>query len=138
MNNPETWEDELGIVREVPTGSSKGWSKTAWWRRIRRHVIRRDGGECKTCGAVEANIIDHILPRRDGGSHHPDNLRLLCARCHGEMTGGRSRAKRVDREEMESLLTEARELIGSIADDPDNSLAFFKWVTRYDSLRGEA
>lgn len=29
---------------------------------------------------------DHIKPRHDGGSDHPDNLRTLCIRCHKRVT----------------------------------------------------
>ena len=47
----------------------------AWARRM-------PGG--RSCGSPwEA---DHILPRHDGGSDHPDNLRTLCIPCHQRVT----------------------------------------------------
>lgn len=30
--------------------------------------------------------VDHIVAVKDGGTDHPDNLRLLCGRCHLEVT----------------------------------------------------
>nr|DAX21639.1 MAG TPA: HNH endonuclease [Caudoviricetes sp.] len=48
------------------------------WDRIRRTVLRRDGGLCVFCGNP-ANQVDHIIP---DGPHVPDNLRALCHHCH--------------------------------------------------------
>ena len=31
---------------------------------------------------LDGLIVDHIIPWRDGGTHHPDNLQLLCSKCH--------------------------------------------------------
>ena len=30
--------------------------------------------------------VDHIKPVAEGGDDHPDNLRLLCRRCHKQVT----------------------------------------------------
>lgn len=48
------------------------------WDKIRRTVLRRDGGLCVFCGSP-ANQVDHIFP---DGPHSPDNLRALCQHCH--------------------------------------------------------
>lgn len=49
------------------------------WRDLYRAVLgastSRDPWEC-----------DHIEAKADGGPDHPDNLRLLCIRCHKERT----------------------------------------------------
>lgn len=59
------------------------------WQLLRAEVWARDGGCCQGPYCVgkppiplEAAHIDHILPRTKGGSHYPDNLRVLCRRCH--------------------------------------------------------
>lgn len=62
---------------------------------IREYVLRRDKHRCVNCGIVRPSqngrvykgrpiylTIDHIKPRRDSGNNHPNNLRVLCCRCH--------------------------------------------------------
>ena len=66
-------------------------------QKIRRYIWKRDHGECsyvcpKTknkCGSNHLLQIDHIQPFALGGSHHPDNLRLLCAR-HNQLRSQRT------------------------------------------------
>ncbi len=55
--------------------------------RLRKILVGRDGEECMRCRHSfmrSALTIDHIIPRRDGGSDDPDNLQLLCEKCHRE------------------------------------------------------
>ena len=49
-----------------------------------RFVWRRDGGRCQTpgCRSARGLEIHHIVPRAEGGSHDPSNLRLQCSACH--------------------------------------------------------
>ena len=57
-------------------------------QKIKQYIWKRNQGECsyvclKTknkCRSKHLLQIDHIQPFALGGSHHPDNLRLLCAR----------------------------------------------------------
>lgn len=85
---PPTWVDENGIVRTVNAGQKMGAA-------IRAFVLRRDNYTCQECSAqpgVSGVIapdgkllvldIDHILSVRNGGTHHPLNLRVLCNRCN--------------------------------------------------------
>lgn len=92
------------------------WEYTCWY------VKDRDDLTCQDCGFSEDVVrqavedaghqwyqllkicgwysirtlmeVHHIVPRSDGGSNHPDNLVLLCARCHKARTR-RWRAERV-------------------------------------------
>jgi 5-methylcytosine-specific restriction endonuclease McrA len=57
---------------------------TRAWRTVRARVLARDRGRCVVCGAP-AEDVDHILPREDGGSDDPRNLRSLCAAHHADM-----------------------------------------------------
>lgn len=52
-------------------------------RTTRHRVLLRDAG-CRACGASDVMTIHHIIPKRLGGTNHPDNLITLCDICHGE------------------------------------------------------
>ena len=55
-------------------------------RRYRVHkqrVFDRDGRICRYCGSDEEPLhIDHIIPRKAGGTHDLDNLQVLCKACN--------------------------------------------------------
>ena len=57
---------------------------SARWRRLRRHILARDGWECQTCGKLLGLAqVDHITPVVKGGAvHDPANLQALCVDCH--------------------------------------------------------
>jgi 5-methylcytosine-specific restriction endonuclease McrA len=49
----------------------------------RERVFNRDGRFCQLCGTDEGEMhIDHIIPRKVGGDHSLDNLRVLCKSCN--------------------------------------------------------
>lgn len=85
----------------TPRGSTRRW------RRIRLLVLDRDGWRCRLpvkggtdanggaeCGAY-ATHVDHVLPRAQGGSDEPGNLRAACSSCNLRAGSGRQGA--VDR-----------------------------------------
>lgn len=53
---------------------------------VRKLVRERDGFKCRRCGAVERKgykfQLHHIKYRCHGGSNQPDNLMLVCPKCH--------------------------------------------------------
>jgi 5-methylcytosine-specific restriction endonuclease McrA len=54
-------------------------------RRYRAHkerVFARDGRTCRYCGNDENLQIDHIISRKNGGTHDLDNLQVLCRDCN--------------------------------------------------------
>jgi len=71
-------------------------------REARRFVKARDGGKCKCCGRSGAEV-HHLKYRSQGGDHDPNNLALLCKRCHEDIHahlievrfGGRNLARTV-------------------------------------------
>ena len=70
------------------TGSSRGYG---WaWGRLRDKILERDGYVCqdrRACnGLTRATDVDHILPKAQGGTDSPDNLRAICPACHKEKT----------------------------------------------------
>ena len=56
--------------------------------RTRHHVRQRAGHRCEYCQLTEAQSpvvklqIEHILPRKHGGSDDPANLALACIDCN--------------------------------------------------------
>lgn len=56
------------------------------WQGLSHVIALRDGGRCRRCGAEgRRSEVDHIIPVRAGGTDHPDNLRLVCKPCHGDI-----------------------------------------------------
>ena len=82
------WTDHKGRTWKVPQiiGRLKP-GKCAGHAALREFVIDRDGGKCKRWGSTEDLIADHILSRRNGGSHHPNNLQCLCHSCNARKAG---------------------------------------------------
>lgn len=84
----EQWTDHLGVTRPAPQilGRLKH-GKCPGHAALRAFVIHRDGGKCRVCGATESLVADHIVSRRNGGSHHPSNLQCLCQICNARKAG---------------------------------------------------
>lgn len=84
--SPAFWTDDKGKKWSVPQikGRLKP-GKIPCHNALREFVINRDGRKCKECGRGEDSVVlvaDHIISRRNGGSHHPDNLQCLCDSCN--------------------------------------------------------
>lgn len=62
------------------------------YKRNRPLAWKRAGGRCeqvtdgRRCGSRDRCQVDHIVGRMAGGTHHLDNLRVLCARHHQQKT----------------------------------------------------
>lgn len=76
------------------TSALRAAGSTRRWRRLRALVLDRDGNRCQVpvnggdpnnggavCGAF-ATHVDHVLPRKLGGSDNPGNLRAACSSCN--------------------------------------------------------
>lgn len=90
---PRFWTDATGKQRPTPTIVGRLKSKIPLHRDLRDFVLARDGHVCQLCGVTGPAfkdfkvgdvqlVADHIVSRRNGGSHHPDNLRTLCESCN--------------------------------------------------------
>jgi 5-methylcytosine-specific restriction endonuclease McrA len=56
----------------------------------KREIFRRDSYTCQYCGVHGGNLtLDHIIPRRLGGTHTWENLVTACAYCNHKK-GGRT------------------------------------------------
>ena len=68
--------------------------QSAEWGAVRVRVLRRDRYTCSLCGQRALGkrvnglspVVDHIVPRAQGGSDAPHNLRVLCLPCHNKKT----------------------------------------------------
>lgn len=68
------------IVSEARKASHRELG-TQKWKRQRIRVLQRDAYTCQYCGQ-EATQVDHVISRKDGGSHDIDNLVACCAPCN--------------------------------------------------------
>ena len=97
----DTWTDDRGIVRRVPSTKQRmDYVKFGTHAAVRAFVFRRDRFTCQHCGRRNSRLknydgrsapksddytllcIDHRLCIRHGGTNHPDNLQVLCDPCN--------------------------------------------------------
>jgi 5-methylcytosine-specific restriction endonuclease McrA len=61
-------------------------------RLTKREILRRDSYTCQYCGKHSARLtVDHVMPRRLGGTQWWDNLVAACSSCN-HRKGGRTLA----------------------------------------------
>lgn len=75
------WVDQQGTRRRVPQIRGRLKFRIPSHRALRDFVFARDEYRCKTCDPLKL-VPDHIISRRNGGAHHPDNLQTLCDSCN--------------------------------------------------------
>lgn len=60
------------------------------WDKQRKRILERDCGLCQPCKRrgwlTQATMVDHIVPKAEGGSDDDTNLQSICGDCHGEKT----------------------------------------------------
>ena len=72
------WNLLLSLTRDIPDNLNKKQSPEPIPDEIREIIKKRDK-LCRLCGNKNNLVIHHIIPN---GSATPDNLILLCRRCH--------------------------------------------------------
>lgn len=86
----EFWTDHRGRQWREPQIRGRLKMRIPSHRALRDYVIHRDGA-CVQCGKSAADgallVADHIVSRRNGGRHHPDNLQCLCDGCNARKAG---------------------------------------------------
>jgi hypothetical protein len=102
----EVWTDAWGHSWRVSTTTGRLNFNYPAHAALRVHVHHRDGYRCQRCGVPAAAVpssysgrdplqtavihrgwplllvLDHVIARAAGGSHHVDNLQTLCELCN--------------------------------------------------------
>jgi 5-methylcytosine-specific restriction endonuclease McrA len=101
------WTDMNGNVWPAPRIKGPlNFSKFSLHAKLRAFVFSRDHFTCQKCGTTASSVpdvydgrktlqcdpgmclvMDHILSRRNGGSHHPENLQTYCDSCNARKSG---------------------------------------------------
>lgn len=66
------------------------------WKKLTSAVTRRDGRSCRSCGALRALDLHHILMRSLGGKDELTNLCWVCRDCHKAIHGHALKARWTD------------------------------------------
>ncbi len=90
---------KIGTFADPHRGSRQSRGYGADWDKRRLRVLRRDKGLCQECLRQSryrpARIVDHIVPKFEGGRDDEDNLQSLCQACSDAKTASESaRARR--------------------------------------------
>lgn len=64
------------------------------WRKLRQQVMERDGYLCQVCQKqgrlTQAQAVDHIINKANGGTDELTNLQAICHACHKAKTQAES------------------------------------------------
>ncbi len=76
------------------------------WPRVHITILRRDRFTCQDCGRQGRQVVagklrglevHHIIPRSEGGTDHPTNLKTVCHECHKRYTAESARDRAIIR-----------------------------------------
>ena len=98
--NPEEWRDVFFALASIqsnvadwmrerhfhPYGRPKNKAKSLLTHKVRASIIA-DAGECAVCAATSYLEVDHVIPKRLGGTDERANLQVLCRACNGSKGG---------------------------------------------------
>jgi 5-methylcytosine-specific restriction endonuclease McrA len=92
--NGAMWRSETISMPSPSVVRLRRYVRVPYERRIpvnRRTVFQRDGHQCQYCGR-QAENLDHVIPRSQGGEHSWLNIVAACRRCNTKK-GGRTPAQ---------------------------------------------
>ena len=91
VTNGALWRSEAIAMPSPSVVRLKRYVRVPYERRVpvnRRTVFQRDGHRCQYCGR-QAENLDHVVPRSQGGEHSWTNVVAACRRCNTKK-GGRT------------------------------------------------
>ena len=81
---------KIGKFADKHRGSRHERGYGSLWEKIRKVILSRDKGLCQPCKRKSkfrpARIVDHIVPKFEGGSDDEINLELVCQACSDQKT----------------------------------------------------
>lgn len=92
--NGAIWRSEAVSIPSPSVVRLRRYVRVPYERRVpvnRRTVFQRDGHRCQYCGR-QAENLDHVVPRSQGGEHAWHNVVAACRRCNTKK-GGRTPAQ---------------------------------------------
>jgi len=102
--------DELKRLHEMKINHELSWdsiyhlyTRSKYWRRIRRIVLKRDKKKCVRCSSVHELHVDHI-EYGPMGEENIDKLQTLCLHCHAKKTKKVDLIAKTSREERRIVL----------------------------------
>lgn len=76
------------VLRQHNHAAYELYLRSAAWRAVRNAAIKRAGGACEGCGRGYLVLLDvHHRSYARLGAELPDDLCVLCRRCHDEAHG---------------------------------------------------
>lgn len=96
---------QVGCREYAPCPKHKVWQPSSGtrplpgdWKSLRKKARGYDEKRCYICHKIRTNgAVDHIIPRSQGGPHHPANLAWICngpGSCHEQKTEAEKQAGR--------------------------------------------
>jgi 5-methylcytosine-specific restriction protein A len=89
---------KIGKFADDRRGSRHARGYGSAWDKLRVVILTRDQGLCQEClrmGQVTAaTIVDHKVPKFEGGGDEEENLQSLCKRCSDRKTAAEAQRGR--------------------------------------------
>jgi len=103
------------------------------WKVLRDSVVNRDKYTCQECGYNKENrekrrlSAHHIIPRKEGGIDHPENLVTLCNKCHPKLEGNRKNPRNPEDQVFEKVIENLSKntLLNIVESEIKNSDVYF-------------
>jgi 5-methylcytosine-specific restriction endonuclease McrA len=98
-------------LKKTSRNMSEYW-RTEEWAKIKADLITIHGEACCHCGRKTKSLAVHHLNYKNFGSEEPDDLILVCNRCHADLHGkprnnkktGKTKANKIKKREAKTTV----------------------------------